>query len=350
MSGNSETITVQGHRHSHSTQQYIRACSLVVGNAGGQALDLSTLRIQFTVSHASVQTPKTLVARISNVSRTTAATVQKEFTRVILSAGYEGSLGKLFDGQIRQTKFGRESPTDTYLDIIAADGDQAYSQGFINQVLAPGYTAADVHREVVSAASGLGLTAGTPPPAYQAGIRPKVMFGPIRDHCRVLAASTGTSVSITDNELNFALLDAAKNPSRQAVTLSPTTGLIGIPKQTLDGVEATCLLNPRIKFNSYVTIDSNTDATIGPSTISQASVDTASAATQGGNLNTDQSGNFAGDNYRLSVAGISPSGTYQVVFAEHVGDTRGDPWYTTIHGFAADANAKMTDGNMTQVP
>lgn len=324
------------------TQQYLRACSLVVGDASGKGLDLSTLRIQFTVSQASVQTPKTLVARISNVSRTTAATVQKEFTRVILSAGYQGSIGKLFDGQIRQIKFGRDSPTDTYLDIIAADGDQAYSQGFINQVLAPGYTAADVHREIVSAASGLGLTAGTPPPGSQAGIRPKVMFGPIRDHSRVLAASTGTSVSITDNELNFALLNVAMTPSTQAVVLSPSTGLIGIPKQTIDGVEATCLLNAQIKFDSYVTIDK--------SLIAQASVDTASAATQGGNLTTDQSGSFAGNDYRLSVAGISPSGTYQVVFAEHVGDTRGDPWYTTIHGFAADANAKMGDEHLTQVP
>lgn len=314
----------------------------MVGAASGQGLDLSTLRIQFTVSHASVQTPKTLVARISNVSRTTAATVQKEFTRVILSAGYEGSLGKLFDGQIRQIKFGRESPTDTYLDIIAADGDQAYSQGFINQVLAPGYTAADVHREIVSAASGLGLTAGTPPPANQAGIRPKVMFGPTRDHCRVLAASTGTSVSISDSALNFALLDAARNPSRQAVTLSPTTGLIGIPKQTLDGVEATCLLNAQIMADSYVTIDSNTNASKGPSTVAQASVETSYA-----NINA---GNLTGTGSQQTVAGLSPSGTYRVVFVDHVGDTRGDPWYSTMSCFADDGNAVQGNANLTAVP
>lgn len=50
------------------TQQYLRACSLIVGNVAGQSLDLSTLRIEFTVTHASIRTPKTLFGRISNVS------------------------------------------------------------------------------------------------------------------------------------------------------------------------------------------------------------------------------------------------------------------------------------------
>lgn len=90
-------------------------------------LDLSTLRVQFTVRHASVQTPKTLTARVTNVSKQTAAMVQQEFTQVSLSAGYVGALGLLFRGEVRQFRFGRESPTETYLDIIAADGDKAYS-------------------------------------------------------------------------------------------------------------------------------------------------------------------------------------------------------------------------------
>ena len=317
------------------TQQFLRACSLIVGNASGQGLDLSTLRIDFTVTHASVQTPKTLFARISNVSRATAATVQREFTRVVLSAGYQGAPGKLFEGEIRQIRFGRENPTDTYLDIIAADGDQAYSQGFISQTLAAGWTAGDVAREVVSATSGLGLKMGTPPPATgQAGIRPKVMFGPIRDHCRVLAASTGTSWGISDGELNFAALNVAAAPSQQEVVLSPSTGLIGIPRQTIDGVEATCLLNPQIKAGSYVRIDT--------ALIAQAQVETGYGAVAGGNLVA--TGN------QQKVVGLSPSGVYRVLQVDHTGDTRGDSWYSTMFCFADDGNAKLSDEHKLAVP
>lgn len=316
------------------SQQYLRAASLIVADAAGNGLDLSTLRIEFSVTHASTQTPRTLAARIWNVQPKTAALVQKEYTRVILSAGYEGSIGKLFAGSICQFKYGRESATDRYLDIIAADGDQAYSQGFVSQVLDAGWTAGDVHREVVSAASGLGLTAGTAPTSSQAGIRPKVLFGPIRDHCRVLAASTGTAYSITDEQLNFGALQVATTPSQQAVVLSPTTGLIGIPKQTIEGVEATCLLNSKIKADSYVTIVKDL--------IAQASVDTASGATNNGNL--------AGSGSQQSVAGLSPTGTYRVLFVDHYGDTRGEPWYSSVTCFADDGNAVMGQAGLIAVP
>ena len=350
----SENITVVGHTH-RSNNQFIRAASLIVGNASGKGLDLSQLRLQFNIRHASVQTPKVLEARIYNVSRQTAASVQKEYTRVILSAGYQGNIGKLFDGQIRQIRFGRENPTDTYLEIIAADGDQAYSQGTISQSLAAGWIASDVHRELVAAtaeakqlmaagtAAGTqemqaqGLTAGTPPPDSGAGVRPKVMFGPIRDHCRVLAASTGTSWSIVDGALTFAPLSVPKDQPREvkATVLSPSTGLIGIPKQTIDGIEATCLLNSRLKADGYVTIDTGL--------INQAQVSAAYGAVQA-NPNQVEAGS---NSY---IAGISPSGTYRIVYVDHVGDTRGNEWYSTVACYADDGNAKMSDENRTAVP
>ena len=320
------------------TQQYIRACSLIVGNASGQGLDLSALRIEFTVNHASAQTPKILVARISNVAAATAALVKAEFTRVILSAGYTGALGKIFDGEIRQTRYGRESPTDTYLDIIAADGDQAYSQAFSNQTLAAGHTSDDIFKAVSQTMQAYGVTAGTAPPASPqasaSAIRPKVMFGPSRDILRTLATSTGTSFSITDAQLNFALLDAPQVPGQQAVVLSSQTGLIGIPRQTIDGVEATCLLNPQLKANGFVTI--------ATTLIAQAQVDQSFAATQGGNL--------TGTGSNQSVAGLSPSGTYRIVYIDHTGDTRGDPWHSTVSCFADDGNAVQGSANLIAVP
>ena len=176
---------------------------------------------------------------------------------------------------------------------------------------------------------------GTPPPdTGQTGIRPKVMFGPIRDHARVLATSTGTSWGISDGALNFTALDVAAKPSQQAVVLSPATGLIGIPRQTIEGVEATCLLNPQISAGSTVKIDT--------ALIAQAQVETGYGGGNGGNL--------AGTGSQQSVAGLSPSSTYRVVYVDHYGDTRGNPWYSTFSCFADDGDAKMSDANRVAVP
>lgn len=318
------------------TQQFLRAASLVLGNSQGQGLDLSTLRLDFTISHSTVQTPRTAMIRVTNVSKNTAAKVQKEFTQVSLSAGYKGAIGLLFQGEIRQFRYGRENPTDTYLDIIAADGDQVYSQGFISQVIDTGYTSTDVFREIVAAGATQGLTMGDAPPSNgQAGIRPKVIWGPIRDHCRVLGTSTGSSWSITDGRLNYATLQVALAPTQQAIVLTPSTGLIGIPKQTIDGIEATCLLNPKIKAGSYVLIDRQYITAAPVSTDAKANLANPNQTERGSNS---------------YIAGLSPTGTYRVVYVDHYGDTRGDPWYSVMSCFADDGGAKQLGAGLVAVP
>ncbi|MCH4090718.1 hypothetical protein [Acetobacter sp.] len=44
------------------TQQFIRAFSLVVGDASGSGLDLATLRVTFNITHGTTETPRILSA------------------------------------------------------------------------------------------------------------------------------------------------------------------------------------------------------------------------------------------------------------------------------------------------
>ncbi|MBU9534734.1 hypothetical protein KTE49_30340, partial [Burkholderia multivorans] len=126
-----------------SVQQFVRKVSLIIGFDSGEALDLSELRIVFRVQRGDLQTPNSARIRVYNVSATTARRAQKEFTRVVLQAGYEGNYGIIFDGQIKQVRRGRESQTDTFLDITAADGDSAYNFAVVNTTLAAGSVATD---------------------------------------------------------------------------------------------------------------------------------------------------------------------------------------------------------------
>ncbi|MGH8431847.1 MAG: phage protein, partial [Solimonas sp.] len=126
-----------------STPQFGRKASLIVGLDSGDAIDLSELRVVFSIRRGDLQTPNSGRFRVFNLAPDTARRVQKEFTRVVFQGGYEGNFGILFDGTIKQVRRGRASQTDTYLDITAADGDSAYNFAVVNTTLAAGSTPAD---------------------------------------------------------------------------------------------------------------------------------------------------------------------------------------------------------------
>lgn len=300
------------------SDQYLRKCSLIV-SANGSGLDLSQMRIVFKTTQSDVQTPNTALIRVYNLSDDTANSVQKEFTRVRLQAGYEaGAFGTIFDGTIKQTRKGRENPTDTYVDILAADGDQAYNQGFISKSLAAGATAED-ERKALATAMGIpeGYVADLPPGAAQRG---QVKYGMSRDFMRDLADSNGMTWSIQNGQLQ--MIPNTGYRSGTAVVLNSNTGMVGLPQQTEGGILVKCLLNPNIKIGCLVQID---NASIQKDLL-------------GGQLL-----NAPG---RLEdLQGFRPKttadGFYRVYVSEFEGDTRGQPWYTDITCLAVDKSASV---------
>lgn len=140
--------------------QFGRKATLIV-SGGGDGLDLSALHFRFKISAADEETPNTAEIRVYNLAD---ATVKKltgsgsEFKRVTVQAGYEKTgFGVIFDGTIRQYRIGRESATDAYVEILAADGDEAYNFGTVNRTLAGGSKAVDRINTIVG---DMGLTPG----------------------------------------------------------------------------------------------------------------------------------------------------------------------------------------------
>lgn len=106
------TVTTYGDpvTAAEDTEQWIRKASLIVGTE--DALDLSDLRFIFRIKRGDTQTPNTLHVRVYNVAEQTALRTMKEFTRVVLQAGYEGNYGIVFDGTIIQVRqVARTKPT-----------------------------------------------------------------------------------------------------------------------------------------------------------------------------------------------------------------------------------------------
>lgn len=303
------------------TEQYLRQCSLIVSDNNENGLDLSTLRIKFSIKRSDSATPNTADIRVYNLETETAIRIRKEFKRVVLQAGYPGNYGVIFQGNIKQVILGRESATDTFIDIVAGDGDRAYNFAIVNSTIAPGATQEDQVTAATAAMAPKGVTAGHvgDMPTSQLP-RGKVMYGNARNYLRNVAQTTNKTWSIQDGKINFVGLKTYL-PGEQVV-LTSKTGMIGTPQQTNDGVNVKCLLNPRINISGRVQID-NSSIQLQRLNLEQI------AAAQG---NVSQINN-------LTPRRLNEDGSYYVLVLEHVGDTRGIDWYTNMICLNIDASA-----------
>lgn len=292
-------------------RQYLRACKLIVATAGGSGLDLSGLHIKFSIKKADAQTPNTAEIRVYNVAETTVARIRKEFSRVVLQAGYETNLGVIFDGNIKQVRFGRENGTDTYIDIAAGDGDDAYNYAVVNTTLAAGASQRDQINAAASPMSERGVKPGYIGETGETKLaRGKVMYGMARDYMRQSAEASDTTWSIQDGKLQF-VPNTGVLPN-QAVVLNSKTGLVGQPEQTNDGIKARCLLNPMLKIGGKVQINEKD--------VAQAKLADTSKDAQAN-----------------KPADIAADGFYRLLVVEHSGDTRGNDWYSDLICLDIDA-------------
>ena len=102
-----EATSRSGERRDEG-RQWLRRCSLLVGPKEGDALELGELRVAFTVKVSEQETPNSASIRVYNLSEATAGRIRKEFTRVILQAGYQGNCSVIFDGNITKVALGQE--------------------------------------------------------------------------------------------------------------------------------------------------------------------------------------------------------------------------------------------------
>lgn len=293
------------------TRQWIREFGLQVEGQSG-TIDLSNLRGRFRVRYATVQSPNSAEIIVTNAKEETAQAIRKEGQRVTLNAGYRDGNAIIFNGEIIQKRVGRENPVDTYLGIVAQDGDRAYNFATVSKTLAAGSTFKDHVDVVLEAMKPYGVTKGfISELGSQKMPGPRVLFGMARDVMREIATSTGAAWTIENGKLD--LVKAKETKPGDVIVLNSQTGMIGRPVQTFDGVIARMLLNTRVKPNTKIKID-------------EASIDTAT-------FSTDYTGALGNEVLKSQIA---TDGLYKVVVVEHHGDTHGNAWYTEVVCHRAD--------------
>jgi hypothetical protein len=307
-----------------ATGQFLRFAQLVVSK-GASGLDLSGLRFRFEVRASDVETPNTMSVRVYNPKSETVNSIIQEFDTVTLSAGYQnGTQANIFQGDIKQFRFGRERNVDNYLDILAADGDQAYNESVINQSFPAGSTNS---QQLSAIAGSFGLPVDSTADSYLStgGILPrgKVMFGMARLHAAILAKSNNTRWSIQNGILT--LVPVTGYLPGQAIQINSASGMIGTPEQTDNGILIRCYINPLIKIGQLVQIN-NGD-------INQAVV---------------KSQSYPSYTSLYYPATIANDGFYRVLVAEHVGDLRSNDFYTELTCLDVDTSSPSTSAVQAQ--
>jgi hypothetical protein len=290
------------------SRQWIRALSLTVeGNSG--KIDLSSLRVRFSITRNVLQTTNFAAVRVYNLADTTANLIREKAV-VTLAAGYGGNFGLLFHGELVQPRKGRETATDTFLDLFCAEGDSAYNWAFVNKTLAAGATPKDIFNVCFEAMKEKGVTDAWLPSDFGGGMRyPRAvtLFGAAKDYLRTLAQSNNCQWSIQNGQLQMVPVDG--HITGGSVVLNSKTGMIGMPTETPGGIYVRCLINPNITVNSTVQIDEKS--------IIRAQQDLS--LTEGAQLT----------NAALRDLGTS-DGTYKVLNIETNGDTHAQPWYMDL--------------------
>jgi hypothetical protein len=142
-----------------------------------------------------------------------------------------------------------------------------------------------------------------------------------RDFLSGLAEQQGCEWNIEDGRLNFVPLDSYI--PGEAVVLTAKTGLIGTPRMTIQGLVVRSLLNSRIKSGGQVKLDNASIASL--------------------KINIP----YSGMDY---APGTDADGAYTARVVQHVGDTRGQEWYTSMICVAIDGTAPASGPTITDVP
>jgi hypothetical protein len=293
---------------------FIRQCQLSVGGMtfmGGTRSQ--NLRIKFSIKQKTTQSPGILDCFVYNIASSTRTALKgiQELSPVTFSAGYtDGLYGTIFKGALKQVRAGKESPVDTYGNIIAAD-DKGYNWGTINQTVKPNSTGMDYFNALVTALQPLGVQLGFNGAAQQLAAiqypRGLTLFGPVKEYMRQLAHSVNSSWSIQNGMLHMVPIIGSSAPGGPT-QINVNTGMVGMPVQSIDGIlHVRTLINPNIGVNQLVQLN-NADIQEFVGDFSTNGVAQTNLANQA----------FADD------------GMYKVLAIEWTGDTMGAPWFMDL--------------------
>lgn len=220
--------------------------SIVVSSS---AWDPETLRITFDINMPAYKAVWFAKISIYNLNSATAQQVLTQGSRVILKAGYQSQpLQVIFQGEIYQPMFERENVTDMKLTLMCYTGLKEVignfsafrGSAFASQAALVAKMAASAYQPItVDKIDSTALSQTMLP-------FPRTFFGdPNKFFDRVARANNMQSWYGFDG-INIGAIQ--QTSAESTITYTPTTGILGTPQQTQDGVQLRVLLDSRLRI------------------------------------------------------------------------------------------------------
>lgn len=233
-------------------KQFGRQYKLTLGNEY-ESIVINNLRIRFEIIKSLSSAPNPATIHIYNLNESHRnAIASKQFNKAILSVGYE-NIRDIYMGDIIEPRTIRED-LDFITEVLCGDGWTAYTRSVISNTLRAGATDADILKAAQS--TMLGIDSGVVElPKDRVLPRSKVMMGNSRDVLTKIAKNNNADWSVQDGRLIILPKDKVL-ADNEGFVISQSTGMIGTPEKTDDGLKVTCSLNPAMRIGGLVSIES----------------------------------------------------------------------------------------------
>lgn len=310
-----EQVEIDATQQKQYEKLFGRKYRIVISDKSGIGIDISQLHVTFDITKKMTADCVVSSIIIYNLNTLTESKIIQDGARITVEAGYEGSFGLIYDGDIIQAIRYKENGTDYVVKILAMSGDRFLNEGFEALSISRGQTKRQVIENVTNGVpSGEGKL-GSISQVFdkQKYIRGKVVFGGASDYLKQIARSDSADFYIADGKIN--LTSMKDLPEGEILHLDSTSGLIGVPSQTQVGCDFKCLLTPRIKLNSLVHIDLKN--------IQELEYNSGLAAA-----------------YLLDKSGV-----FRIIEIQYSGDTRGTQWYCSCQAINQSGNLPQVLAN-----
>jgi Baseplate hub gp41 len=281
---------------------FLRKAKLIVGDPTLGGLEIIDLRISFNVALSLVGFPSTATIQIYNLNKSNRNKIKEEFTKIFLYAGYEENVPLIFSGDLVNVTHEKNGP-DWITNLFCGDAIRSINNSTVNKTLPPGATTESMFDELVGQMDGVtkGVTEGLKNclTKKRSLLRSIVLSGNVKDWLDKLAQNCGFDYSINNDIIETTVKNKPLN-DEPVIIIKQDNGMIGSPELTETGVKVKSLLIPQMKLGRQVEIQS------------------ISAKINIGNLI-----------FRKVPATVG-IGTYRADKINHVGDTRGNDWFTNI--------------------
>lgn len=234
-------------------QLFLRDYKVTVGERGQEGKEYTDLRVVFEVEKTSESSPNKAKIEIYNLSGTSRKEYQKKGLGIRLDAGYQGLMEVLFIGDVHKPKFKRNN-ADILTTFEAGDGERALVNTVFNKSYGAGTRFVQIVQDI---ADTLGIAVGTvigiKAEVYNAGV---TFSGSAKKALDTMTAKQDLEWSVQNNTIQ--ILPKTAHLGEEAIFISKTTGLIGVPSaENQDSVKFSSLLNPKLQPGALVQLESD---------------------------------------------------------------------------------------------